>query len=343
MMTKLFKLKFLTPVHFGTNRPGFEDIDNILHSDTLFSAIINNWLRFYPEDMERFFPVDSGKEVTFPWFKISSAFPYYDEILFFPKPYIKPIFDNQEADNNPKVSKKWKKIEFVDQDIFQNIVAKKAISFDEDTTVVGDNFLTLQPKDSLSTIYKQYDTPRVVKDRRSQQTTPFTFTRMQFVNKGGLFFLASFEKAEWEKKFRAVLNLLGDYGIGGDRSVGHGLFEVTSVEEYAVSSGQDAGQFVTLSLFHPSQRELAGILAQSAYQLIDRKGWIFSGTSKPLRRQTVRMFREGSVFSGAKENYGNVVNVLDKETAPGIDHDVFRYGIALTLPVSTEGGNHEAQ
>ncbi len=336
-MYKLFKLKFLTPVHFGTNRPGFEDIDNVLHSDTLFSAIVNTWMRFYPEDLMKFFPENSENEINFSYFKLSSAFPFYEDLLFFPKPYIKPNFVNDDTD--PRTVKKWKKVEFVDEDIFRKILNNETIDFQGDEGIIDQKFLTIKKVKNNGKVYSTFDVPRIVKDRISQQTTPFTFTRMEFDEKAGLFFLADFQNNEWEKKFRTILNLLGDYGIGGDRTIGHGQFEVSIIKDFETENMEQTDAFVNLSLFHPGKEEISTILQKSSYQLIERKGWIYSGKSKPLRRKSVRMFREGSVFSGAFGYYGNVVKVLEKNPALKLEHDVFRYGIALTLPARIGGEN----
>ena len=51
MQYKIFKLKFETPVHFGSEKVGtsLEKTNIICHSDTLFSAMCQEILKLYDE------------------------------------------------------------------------------------------------------------------------------------------------------------------------------------------------------------------------------------------------------------------------------------------------------
>lgn len=54
--------------------------------------------------------------------------------------------------------------------------------------------------------------------------------------------------------------------------------------------------------------------------------------AKNLRRRTVRMFSEGSVFSAESNSglYGGLVNVKPEDFA---EHEVYRYGYAFAVPL----------
>jgi len=339
---KLFKLKFVSPLHIGTNRPGFESSDEILHSDTLFSALVNCWSQLYPDDLNLFFPKEA-KSLVIPFFAISSAFPYMKERLYFPKPYLPLDIPKEITEANPNLSKKLKSITYFSQTLFEKVISNEEIRISTDWISADGRFAhskTLSKREAGEIPFVMVDVPRIVKDRMTDEATPFHFTRIQFYKDAGLFFLAKFQNDEWEKKFTAVLRLLGDTGIGGDRSVGHGLFQVKLIDDIDICTPKEPSHFLTLSLYHPTVAEAKNINMEASYQIVERKGWIFSGNSKPLRRQAVRMFREGSVFPGKAETCGDTIIVLKKQPELNLHHDVFRFGQALVVPVHKGGQNH---
>jgi CRISPR/Cas system CSM-associated protein Csm4 (group 5 of RAMP superfamily) len=71
MTFHLYKIKFLTGVHLGSK----SGVEPILHSDTLFSIL-------YSESEELGRKLDKDKIL------LSSAFPYYEDSLYLPKPFI---------------------------------------------------------------------------------------------------------------------------------------------------------------------------------------------------------------------------------------------------------------
>ena len=77
-----------------------------------------------------------------------------------------------------------------------------------------------------------------------------------------------------------------------------------------------------------------GLLENSSYELQERGGWITSSASgRQLRRKAVQMFAEGSVFSVQPQ--GKLANVTPE---PFKDHNIYRSGISLSLPIKVEGG-----
>jgi CRISPR-associated protein Csm4 len=78
-----------------------------------------------------------------------------------------------------------------------------------------------------------------------------------------------------------------------------------------------------------------GILNEyTAYEIQERGGWIgspFSG--RQLRRQSLRMFAEGSVF--AFSPVGELADVTPKEFNKYPDtHKIYRSGISFSLPIN---------
>ena len=70
----------------------------------------------------------------------------------------------------------------------------------------------------------------------------------------------------------------------------------------------------------------------AAYDLLARRGWVTSPEGGHLRRQTVRMFAEGSVFPGGGARPGRLVNVTPEAFA---GHRVYRYCYAFTAGAHT--------
>ena len=82
---------------------------------------------------------------------------------------------------------------------------------------------------------------------------------------------------------------------------------------------------MSISLIFPKKEEVCQL---ESYSLIERKGFIYSEDGKSLRRKSVRMLKEGSVFN--REIVGEIVNVT-----PSIfkEHKVYRNGSAFLIPI----------
>ncbi|MBC8186279.1 type III-A CRISPR-associated RAMP protein Csm4 [candidate division KSB1 bacterium] len=336
-----FKLWFKRPIHIGGNQPGFEHTDEFIHSDTLFSALVNVWQMLYPDDMGMFFPQSKNGSLDFPFFRISSAYPFVKDQFYFPKPNWK-LGKPQTSFHSPEIAKKIKKLSWIELSIFESWLNGELEGFIPEETYGDGRYWNRGEKTERDQEFypmRIEDSPRIVKDRTTETTDIFYFSRLFFAEECGLFFLVDFHDESLREKFQASLRLLGDEGIGGDRSVGNGQFEVgeTTVE---IRTPEDSKYFVSLSLVHPKNGEASKLGDYSSYDLITRRGWIHSERGLPLRRQAVRMFTEGSVFSGFCPE-GDIVRVLEKTTAPDLAHDVFRYGKCFCLPFQPMEVDHE--
>lgn len=138
------------------------------------------------------------------------------------------------------------------------------------------------------------------------------------------------DEAEWTERVLALLEWLGEAGIGGERTSGHGQFTVSDEEApFTYCPGE---RLVLLSGYVPRHKaELAGWnLSQSAYAFEARRGYMDAPASGGLRRKSVRMVAEGSVLvrrGGEPEAVGSLADVTpDVHTA----HRVYRYGLPFT-------------
>ncbi len=178
-------------------------------------------------------------------------------------------------------------------------------------------------------------TPRVTVDRATNRSQVYAVGRVRFAPRCGLFFLVEYGDPALRARLEMVLRTLGDTGVGGERSSGHGQFdlEVAGAFPLAEPPSDQANGFATLSLYWPTELEVQGkVLEGASYGLVNRWGWIGSPDGMNLRRMGVRMLTEGSVLRQRRPE-GALADVkpLDPAPVPNVPHDVWRYGLAFPL------------
>jgi len=322
-----YKLNFSSPLHIDAHGVGYEETDEIIHSDTLFSSLMTLWNYFYNDDVETM--------CQNPPFFISSAFPYKSSTYFFPRPMVKLV---KEEEDDHKAEKKLKKVKYVSKELMESILRGELPEFDERHTFQNYKFwagIDFNEINQNTQIFKESEIPRVTIDRATSSSEIFYFSEITFEEDAGLFFLTKFKNKEIRSKFESVLRLLGDEGIGGDKRIGKGIFSVQIDEEFNLSIPQDADGFLTLSLYYPKEDEFNnGILINASYNLLPRKGWLHVKGAMSFKRKEVKMFEEGSVFhSIGQPNYGINPCVLEKDENIELNHNVYRYGMAFNLPI----------
>jgi CRISPR-associated protein Csm4 len=131
---------------------------------------------------------------------------------------------------------------------------------------------------------------------------------------------------------RSALELLGEDGIGGEKSSGAGRFTATwhDLDEqwHDVVSFPQSNAYSLVSLLWelPFTPEY---LQGAKYGLRERSGWIVSPVSgQQARRKAIQMFTEGSVFS--QPISGMLANVTPEKFKA---HPIYRSGISLSLPI----------
>ena len=327
-----YHLNFRSPLHLGRRGVGLEATEISIPADTLFSAICQIWRMFYgEEDLTDFLAqYETGEP-----FLLTSAFPFAGDIRFFPKPLIDLKVG---ADDNLK---KLKKVRFVSERRFRQIANQitnnESIVFDSDG-LVNDGQLWIQDEDTgPSTVWKTdrrvWKTdrrPRVTLDRQSSSSEIWHLGGVKFHEGCGLWFGTKFDTHEIQTRVETILRVLGDTGIGGERSAGYGIFDLHS-EPAEIESEREADRFVTLSPICPRDTDELNALIQGdvGYTLEERSGWISSTEGSGLRRQQVWMFGEGSVLSGDGAQVGCLVDLK-----PGAcPHPVWRYAYAWPIKI----------
>jgi len=350
---RICKLKPKAHFHLGEKETVLEKTSDYIHSDTLFSAICNAYRLLYgEEELRGVLKLFKDHE---PPFLISSAFAYAGEILTFPLPLSinwdnyadDEVIEGLNAERKEKVDKfgilkRLKRVKFVSEKIFWNMTEEESrvkdyindkniiqgILFDDEELKRLRKRFDVKENKGIK-IFGKKEVPRVAIDRKTNSSHIYHFGEVSFAKDCGLYFLVDSRLKEYEKRVEATIRVLGDEGIGGDRTYGKGLFNA-EFDEIELNM-ESKNHFVTLSLFYPQEEELSR-LKDRYYELITRGGWIYSTDAKNLRRRTVRMFSEGSVFSAESNSglYGGLANVKPNDFA---EHEVYRYGYAFAVPL----------
>ncbi|QQG66594.1 type III-A CRISPR-associated RAMP protein Csm4 [Desulfobulbus oligotrophicus] len=331
-MNQVYHLNFTTPVHFGLEGIGQEQIDHIVHSDTLWGAIIDKWLLLHADDPE--------EVCTSTSFNVSSTFPLINGTRFYPVPLgaLNKVMDDVallDAGISPLELKDIKKIRYIEENLFKRILAGEEPILADLTSgsVYPFPFSTKKEQNPTRCFALEIQRPRVMVDQLNGgvQAGAFFYSTDQYFNQNsGLFFVASFTSRAVRDKFEAALRLLGDDGLGADRSVGRGTFTFT-VSNWPLTTADNADAHVLLSLYFPTAEEVKdGVLSSpiSAYKLTRRSGHTGGHRVSRFRRADCWMLTEGSVLPFAPA--GHVPCVLPQSGI--IPHNVYRYGRAFCVP-----------
>lgn len=325
MTFHLFKLTFPYGLHVGTSGYGLEDAHNMVHSDQLFSALCISVGKLYGE-------AEVESLLSSPDVRVSSCFPFSEGTLWFPA-LLRPRKEGEGLAFPDK--KRARKVKLLPQPMFESNLTDSLT----DKAMLDDLDKMVQP----SKFVQKIERPRVTVDRVNSAGEIFHFGEIHFMEKTGLYFLlqiADKEAETWLSKIKAGVRLLGDEGIGSDRSVGKGLFEVetSTVEIITPTSGQS---FASLSLYNPLPEEASSLdMPNCWYDYTVRNGWV-NTAHRALRRQSVRMLTEGSVLTFSKPTIpqGRMLTVLNHRK--GSPYDVQRSGRAIFLPVISKTKHHE--
>jgi CRISPR-associated protein Csm4 len=310
-------LKPRGPLHLGEREKMREGSTPFVHSDTLFSALCHCLLLLAGRKaLEEFLAAEQG---TVPPLRTSSAFPRWQGQFYLPVPR-----------NVLPQDKETKRLKFVTKSAFERLIAGETVP---DLSGQGIPREDARP-------WSVEDVPKVRLSRLSGSTSEgalYHVGQVIYEPDAELYFLMKPLPAEWKARVEAAVRLMCDEGIGGYRSAGKGNFEQPRFEDFVLATPESAQGWLSLSLYYPADAELTG-LGDGCYDLLTRSGYVYSPDNRSLRRKTVRMFSEGSVFPGSSCQ-GRLADV----TPDGFgSHDVWRNGLALAVPCRLAQAGKEA-
>lgn len=319
-------LKNMSPLHLGMGRDSYDISSSLLSSDTLSAALASvRAVQGRYEDIEDFLKS----------FTISSAFPYCGSEYFLPRPIGRlPI--KVRGLQEKEYRKDLKKLKFISSAIWSSMMKGNVIEV-EPSQIHGE-FLIEEPDADYRKPMTHVVNQRVMVPRtEDHDAVPFMFDWTFFRhgdNESGLYCLIDSEE-EQTTEIIELFKLLGSFGIGSDRTVGGGLFEV-EVDDMEWKDIQGNTTMI-LSSYIPLESEIEHLkLTTSKYALLKRGGYM-SGSSnekiRQLRRKTVYMFETGSLFDTNVPLEGNIVNLAPEWNTDDM-HPVYRCGRPLYLTVN---------
>ena len=320
--------EFNQPLHISNARADYGISERIIHSDTLYAAIMQSWAIL-------------GKSEWInekPDFTLSSLFPFTTnkatKVHFFAKPFFQA--NTEKTQERSEDAKKFKKIKYVDAFHFERYLNKQIISSGTDSVKGSYQTNEAIDKDFLTSDIQ----PRIKRPRNEQEdSVPFYTERLFFKEGSGMFCFVQYDDELAKKRVKVALELLADNGIGTDRAVGNGRFKL-DFGQISLELADNTEFAMNMSLFCPESKiDLQEMLSDSnaRYDMIKRGGWI-SEPHNTYRKRSVYMFREGSLFRIPNKNAfskGNTINLQpDNSILPQkIENPIWRVGKALFLPV----------
>ncbi|MFN0037557.1 MAG: type III-A CRISPR-associated RAMP protein Csm4 [Saprospiraceae bacterium] len=322
-------------IHIGSHREEYERSDSILHSDSLYSAIIAAWAVLGVEHSVFDLPGNAVPRDLDLGFAITSLFPFFREkaddkpLYFFPIPM-------RLKSENPR---RYREVEWLSTGVFKHYLSTGQVKEAE----TKGAFLSPAKGFDPDKFMQREAQPRAYvprageKDANGQEITEtviYYIDRLFFSEHSGLFGLATFDNDDIRAKVMLALDYLQYAGIGTDRNVGHGQFqcEVEGFDRF--DDLPDSDHALNLSMFLPeSKSQLADMLNsdQCCHDIVKRGGWITTDGLLSYRKDSVYMFREGGVFKTKQPVAGGTVN-LRPVAVLGHGDPVLRVGRSVFLP-----------
>lgn len=300
-----------------------------LYGDQQLSAFLNSYSNGTPELI------------------ISSSFPFIKNadksIYFFPRPllphrsFYKIIKGTADKPLSEKLKdmvnrKDRKSILYIEQDFFEKILMGEADYEDQELSTTIPSPALVPESITRNTINRLQGSTLEINGTGQLFTEDHYFVvHTGSKNKSaeaGLFFLAH---DNTEGKLEAALRLLSHIGIGGNRSVGKGVFDFT-IADVQLNEPQNANALLNLSLYLPAETELNEYKKKPFlmnYELEQRKGFYGMLRNGRYEKNPVVYFKEGSVFPFISQKvFGK--NIIEKAAGT---YPLHRYGLTLMLKI----------
>ncbi|HOK50487.1 MAG TPA: type III-A CRISPR-associated RAMP protein Csm4 [Bacteroidales bacterium] len=337
---RIVRLTFTSPLHISNVRGDYDISERVVHSDTIYSAIIEAWNVL---GLNSFIPSSNNSTLGF---SISSLFPFYYNkennkfIYFLPRPAsFKPSVDIS-------INKKVKKIEYIDNEFFKELQKNGQLAIDEKN--IKGSFYTQESIDS--SLIQSNVVSRVRVPRSQGDAQPFYTERIYFKENAGLYFFLQYESESVEiyKSLISALDYLKDEGIGTDRHIGNGMFiyEIDDNAEIIHFTGIDTEYALNLSLYIPESHEkIQKSLDEKCYfEILTRGGWITTYPYLTLRKKYVRAIKEASVLKTQAGIYGKIADISpDRTKLPDVFksiHPIYRIGRAIWVPIKIQANEN---
>ena len=324
----IIKLTNMTPLHLGIGRDTYDVAAPVLHSDTIASALAAVRVMLGNKIGVKEF-LDS--------FAVSSAFPYVGDELFLPKPCGRlAVTVRGKAPEDYR--KMLKKVRFVALNLWERLIDGQDVEADENQ--LHGAFLLDSPNADFQSPYSDTVNQRVMVPRSNGDSKPFNFNWTFFRHGCGLYCIVE-STPELVGELVDLFRSLGQSGIGSDRTVGGGQFDVET-REIEIADVKDGNATMLLSMYIPEEEEFNSIRLEASKFEITRRGGFMAGSTldelKHLRKNVITMFMPGSIFVGKPEIKGTVVDLRPAWNNSTM-HPVYRSGkpVSVTIKMNENG------
>jgi CRISPR-associated protein Csm4 len=349
----LFKCRPGSQFHFGTppldEQSVVDETALVLHSDTLYSALIDICSRVLPDFTDILIERFKSGDLIF-----SSASYFIDwksgtqneRLFFFPKPVTLELGENKTIRKVTFISKGIWEQGVLPTDRNWEIFGKFAMLKSEIPDHWPDKSNDLEfiemltiPKVAVHKISKENSiyfqnnliTPRykIFKHSAAQNLIEDAEIEENLLFKTHFFVLLSctkeFEESPDFLKIKLLLEWLKDSGVGGERSVGCGRLENIEWADFQLNVTNQGRAKALLSLCQPA--DVTELSLFSFFKTLTRGGRT-TRFSMNLILGRVKMIAEGAILTGGGEPKGRLIEL---EKAP--NHSILRVGKAFIVPL----------
>lgn len=325
----LYKLKFLTPVHFGDSAGGgkLDRVSLTCSADTYFSALCQEAADL-GKSVDQFVALFSESKLV-----ISSLFPYFNNTLtkelelYLPKPLIigqateHKVSSYQEVKQEATALKKLKKSLYIRSSEMESFY--KAM-------MVGERYVTAAP-----VFASDYISTRV--NMRGEQPLPYYVGSYVFRKEAGLYFVVAAEDAENLALLAELIESLGYSGIGGKKSSGYGKYEAIRIPLDTENQSSDIAALekllkaeepainMCIAPLCPENGQGEAVKGGS-YKLIKRSGFV-ALNEENIKRSSFYMLSEGSCFASKLKGEMKRIRI------PGVTYEICRNGMGMYVGV----------
>ncbi|SFM73992.1 type III-A CRISPR-associated RAMP protein Csm4 [Thermodesulforhabdus norvegica] len=345
MRMYIYHLEFPEGVHFGRHGIGLEESNEVLPSDSLTSAVINAFAVLGLAD-----EVIGKLREDPPGFVLSSLFPFGSvpdggaegsrRAYALPKPMSDPVLSEDGAEFMAEQGKDIKKLRYLEPaDVVRWLSGEPLTEAELSAMRERGSGLAQTAGDGQYGWFLRELRPRVALDRASANSSIWMCGLVRFVKGAGLYGLALLKDDTDLQALEAAFRLLGDMGLGGERTYGPGEFRFGGfkpLEEVwpEVTAVKEVTGFELLSRFYPGDNEVS-LLSSCllAWDIEENRGFVSSGRqATTVKRKRLYFIKEGAVASVPLR--GSMVDVTpDAAAAIGIPHRVYRCGLGFWFPM----------
>lgn len=325
----LYKLKFMTPVHFGNSAGGgkLDRVSLTCSADTYFSALCQEAADL-GKSVDKFVKLFLERKLM-----ISSLFPYFDNIatkeleLYLPKPFIIGKAAEQKATSYQEV-----KIEATALKKLKKSVYIRSSEMESFYTAMmnGERYATVAPVFASENISTRVN-------MRGEQPLPYYVGSYVFREEAGLYFVVAAEEEENLALLTELVESLGYSGIGGKKSSGYGKYEASCIFLEAENQSPDMIALEQLLTAEESATNMCiaplcpengqgEAVKSGSYKLIKRSGFVASDKEN-IKRSSFYMLAEGSCFAAKLKGEMKRIRI------PGLPYEVCRNGMGMYVGV----------